>query len=284
MRMLASAFDTADCADAVEAVVLLDDDDEDSLALTFDRLSVIRLVRGPMSMGSRTLACIEAATGDIFVLTNDDVIVQTKGWDSAIRAAAASFKDGVYLFYPNDWFKGAVLPTFPILSRRLVSTGVLNAWQAYKGAFLDVHIFEIFQRLRRSEHDRIRYLDDVVFEHLHYRTGKSPWDDTYARRERFGDDDTFAALASHRRAAADSLRRYIEGAALEVPSAVRGPPASVWGLAYSLRLIFDRGLPTPWRIRVAFWFAGRQAYRRTLAIVGAPTAGARRAVVHTQRD
>lgn len=36
---------------------------------------------------------------------------------------------------------------------------------------------------------------DVVFEHLHYRTGKAACDETYKRRGRFEDDPTFIAMA-----------------------------------------------------------------------------------------
>jgi len=36
--------------------------------------------------------------------------------------------------------------------------------------------------MQRAGHDRIRYLEDVIFEHLHYRTGKVAVDETYTLR------------------------------------------------------------------------------------------------------
>jgi len=60
--------------------------------------------------------------------------------------------------------------------------------------------------MQHAGHDRIRYLEEVVFEHLHYRTGKAAMDETYTKRGRFDADSTFMALIGARRVAAKRLQ------------------------------------------------------------------------------
>lgn len=281
--MLASAFDSSDHRDALEAVVLLDEDDNESLALAFAGLSVVRLVCPQMSMGSRVLTCVEHATGEILILANDDLSVRTKGWDSRIRGVAASYPDGVFLLYPDDGFKGATLPTFPIVSKEFFTVCSPEFWRFYQGAFLDVDLFEIFQRLRQSGQQRIHYLGDVLFEHEHYRTGKSAWDDTYARRNRFGDDATFASLVPYRKATAIRLLKQIEGIETPEASAFAIQPRPIPCLGYPFHLLFDRGLPAVWRIRLAAWYFARQLYRAALSVKPAVLRrGARRSAGRSQ--
>ena len=83
-RMISSVFEKALSKGNVEVVLLLDKDDQESLQLSFEEYQVVRLVGDQMSMGARIIKCVEAASGEILVITNDDVIVQTKGWDELI--------------------------------------------------------------------------------------------------------------------------------------------------------------------------------------------------------
>ena len=125
---------------------------------------------------------------------------------------------------------------------------------------------DIFKRLEKSGHPRIRFLDDVVFEHLHPAAGKTQTDATYAERDRFGDDPTFLALAPERAAAAERLAARIEGA---TPTR-RPPPAPVSGslLAGILRLLLDPRVPLGWRLRLSLWLPARRAYGIVAALHG----------------
>jgi hypothetical protein len=267
-RFLDSAYATADRPDSVETVVFLDGDDAVNYGGIAAPGPVRRITGRADSMGARNTRCLEAARGEILVLANDDVVVRTPGWDRLIRAAAARFADGVYLLYPNDLFKGARLSTFPVLSRRTCALLGDPFPDRYRGSFIDVHLLDVFQRLRRQGFDRVRYLEDVVFEHMHYRLNKSPYDDTYRKRERFGDDVTYYLLEGERQRAAARLLAAIAPEARPANRYGRPPEVSpvarpsLFLFSNSLRTFCNFGLPFGWRFRLSVWFLGRLAYHR----------------------
>jgi len=133
---------------------------------------------------------------------------------------------------------------------------------AYRGAFIDYHLFNIFKRLQRVGHDRIRYLEDVIFEHLHYHAGKVAVDETYTKRGRFDDDSTFMALIQKRQIAAKRLEQALLNNEVAEYEAIRYeeviPPNPISALTmYTSRLLFDGGLPWRWRSWLLVWFLGR---------------------------
>ena len=90
-RMLDSLFALAARPEAVEAVLRIDDDDRDTQVVDFRRWNC-QVVIGPrQSMGALNTACLNAMRHDLFVTSNDDLIVRTEGWDQRIRAAAAAY-------------------------------------------------------------------------------------------------------------------------------------------------------------------------------------------------
>ena len=170
-RLFKSIAETAAQPERVEVILYVDDDDTVSHHLDSKDFRVVRIIGPAMSMGGYNSACLEQACGDIVILVNDDMVISTPGWDNMIVEMDAGFTDKIYLAYGNDLFKKGGLCTFPILSRRTCELLVEPYPAAYRGAFIDVHLFDIFKRLQHAGFNRVRYLDDVVFEHLHYRTG-----------------------------------------------------------------------------------------------------------------
>jgi len=269
MRMLDSVFSTAEMPDTVDVAVYIDDDDDETLSLDFSRYNVRRIVGPRQSMGTLNAACFKETMGDIIILCNDDVMIRTKGWDTQIRGASARFPDRVYLFYPNDLFKGANLATFPILSRQTCDTIADPFPGEYRGAFIDVHIMDIFKQLKGAGHDRVVYLEDVVFEHMHYRLGKSEMDETYSNRDRFVDDKTFMALIGARQWAAQRLLALINGADIdpEVRLNLLRPGAG-WFFNLTWGVLF-RGTSKPmWRLKLFIWLWLRFFYRHLKALFG----------------
>jgi len=254
MRMLSSVFKTVTHKEAVETVVLLDEDDQESLGLQFQNEKIVRLIGGKMSMGERVLHCLQVATGEILVLVNDDVIMRTKGWDEIIRTSVNSFPDGIYLLYPDDGFKSQSVATFPIFSRSSFDSGLLEGIQAFQGSFLDLHLLEVFQRIKQKGYNRIRYLDEILFEHMHYRLGKASWDATYAQRNRFIDGPVFADHSANRRLVAENLVQKIIGNSNPKTLDVILEQKSKTCLGYVFELFFDSGLPFKKRMARALWF------------------------------
>lgn len=270
-RFLQSVRETSSNPARVEIILYVDEDDSASHGIA-DAALTVQVIIGPrQSMGDNNRACFERAHGDIIVLVNDDVVIRTPGWDARIRELDAAVADGIYLAYGNDEFKRRSLCTFPILSRHACQVLQEPYHHAYRGAFIDYHLMDIFKRLQQAGYDRIFYLPDVVFEHLHYRTGKASIDETYTARGRFDDDMLFVGLARVRAASLQLLVDTITGAPAPAPRLPAyqpiSKPASLWRAITLFTRIFllDRGLPRGWRLFMWWWFAARYMASRVLS-------------------
>jgi len=236
----------------IEVVVCVDDDDAASHGITSDQLAVKLIVVPRQSMGAYNSICLQHATGQITIAVNDDVIIRTKGWDEKVRALDARHPDGIYLGYANDLFKGKKVATFPILSCETCEVLGEPYPRLYKGAFIDVHLMDIFRRLEKRGYPRMAYAEDIVFEHVHYRTNPDIVDATYQERSRFGDDATFIALAEARRLEADRLLAHISGKIVQDVSVRSTPSAEQANFLGIVPLCFrkflcDLDLPVAWR-------------------------------------
>jgi len=261
-RFIRSAAEMAERPESVEVVLRVDQDDTESHALDSAHLHAVTVVGPRDSMGAYNTACLERAAGDIVVLGNDDIVIRTKGWDRRLREVHAAHSDGVYLAYPNDLFKGRRLCAFPILPRRTCDLLIEPFPRAYQGAFIDYHLLDIFRRLERYGHPRLVYLPNVVFEHMHYRTGKGSYDETYRSRSRFKDDATFLALRDDRSKGARRLLAAIEPARVHETAQRTGTslPSRGWAkrvLVAGRVILGDGELPAGWRIRLFSWFFAR---------------------------
>ena len=253
--------------DRVEVVLYADEDDVGSHGLNDTALRVKATVGPQLTMGGYNTACLANAEGQIVILVNDDMVVQTDGWDVMVRELDDRFPDRIYLGYGNDLFKGRKLCSFPILSRTACEILGEPFPRAYQGAFIDYHLLDIFKRLERGGHSRICYLERLIFEHRHYRTGKAEFDATYQRRDRFADDPVFLALRDSRSAAAARLRAHVEGkpmngthARFVAPSGARSPTIALAG--HCSAILRDDELPFRWRGFLFAWFCARSLASR----------------------
>ena len=208
-RFLETAFATCRHPERVEIILIVDNDDVtyEGFESPFERTSLFSV--SPLTMSGYNRFAADNSSGDILMLVNDDIVVESDAWDVAIRDMHARHPDAVYLGYPNDGFKGSKLTTFPILSRFTYNNfDVLPS--IYAGAFIDTHLHETFLNLQALGEDRICYLADVKFTHRHFRVTKEVPDDTYKRRDRFGDDLTFLRYVKIRHCVSLGMRDYIQ--------------------------------------------------------------------------
>lgn len=194
LEMLNSALNSAKSPELIEFVIYLDNDDNSDYEL-FQNLATI--VRGErVYMGKMFSECILKATGKSIIVCNDDVVVKTKKWDDILYEKLNQYDDNVFLFYPNDLNKGADLCTFPIFSK--------DFFLKFSGSLpddlnlIDLHLRDIFFQLKGLGVNRIEFLQNIVFEHLHHTLGKSMIDKTYSDRHRFANDDLFIQYADLR--------------------------------------------------------------------------------------
>lgn len=157
------------CLDLVEVVLCVDSDDEKTLNYEHSGVTVLKTVVEPgTAMGIMNNRCYEVSCGTYVMLMNDDVLMQTKGWDSFIWDALNLENDGHVLVHVNDLLFGKKLCTFPMLSRQTIELVGFCPEEFHRFA-IDDYLFDIFHILRYLGHDRIRYMENVVFEHLNYQ-------------------------------------------------------------------------------------------------------------------
>jgi hypothetical protein len=192
-RLISSINKTTFDLSSVELISIHDNDDESFCEIEFKKCKFknIQIKSEQSSMGFYNSECLKKSSGESIILINDDVIFKTKNWDKLVNNLALKHKDSIYLGYGNDLFKGSKLPTFPILNRALIELIKDPYPVEYKGAFIDTHLNDLFQIIRKKYQDRFEYLEKFIIEHLHYRTGKSKVDEIYLKRDRFGDDNIF---------------------------------------------------------------------------------------------
>lgn len=262
-RFMQSVADQTTHLDHVEIIIRVDDDDIESHQLNFEGLNTKLLIGPKTTMGGYNTECFNESIGEIIVLVNDDMVIQTRGWDEKLRALHRKVEDKIYLAYGNDLFKKGDLCTFPILSRKCCELLQQPYHTAYRGAFIDYHLLDIFKRLEKSGFNRIFYLDDVVFEHLHYRTGKAEIDETYKARGRFDDDMLFISLKDVREASYVILFNAINeklSKSAQLPKAtLLDRPSNLLKAFYLYSKIFllDSQLPFKWRVFMWWWFGAR---------------------------
>jgi GT2 family glycosyltransferase len=213
-RLLDSLARTARAPQRVEVVLYLDDDDIPSHDIDHPVLRVVKRVGLPaQAMGVMLGTCYAASSGRYVMLLNDDAVCRTSGWDEAVRSAFARFPDGIALVYGNDLDQGQHVPTFPILSRRVCEILGEVCPRDYLNLHVESHLLDIFRRLAKLGHDRIVYLDSVVFEHLHHSIGKSMADATSVKRDQGRDTQLYFELADVRQDMAHRLARHITSGA-----------------------------------------------------------------------
>ena len=205
LEMMNSVIDCASSPELIEFVLYLDNDETSDYEMFYKRAVIIKDDRA--HMGKMFSACILKSSGKTIVICNDDVIVSTNKWDDIIYENLKSYDDNIFLMYPNDLNKGSALCTFPIFSKELFLKfpGILPG----DLTLIDLHLRDLFFQLKGLGINRIKYLNNVVFEHLHYTLGKSSLDETYSSRHRFENDDLFILYADLRLKLSGQILTYI---------------------------------------------------------------------------
>jgi hypothetical protein len=231
----------------LEVVLYTDEDDCESREISHSELSLVKIVGHPgETMGNMNRACYEASHGRHLMLINDDAVFRTLGWDTRVVEAASHFSDEIALIYGNDLDQGKAVPTFPIVSRTVCEVLGEICPRGYRNLHIESHLLDIFKQLARLGHNRICYLDDVIFEHMHYVVGKAVVDSTYIKKNQRADDLLFIALDDERAFKARLLVQHIEAshnyhsteAGREYPCGQSNRSGQKFGLAALLKRMF----------------------------------------------
>jgi hypothetical protein len=103
----------------------------------------------------------------------DDHVPRTWEWDRVYRTNLKEMQVGVV--YGDDLFQGEAIATQLALTSNIVSTLGYAIPQGFTHLFIDNYFMELTRAI-----DKLRYVPDVVVEHMHYGAwGKAQEDQTY---------------------------------------------------------------------------------------------------------
>jgi hypothetical protein len=102
----------------------------------------------------------------------DDHVPRTEGWDAAVADALTELGSGIV--YGNDLLQGERLPTAAFMTSDIIRT---LRWMCPPG-LEHLYIDDAWRELGQGM-GRLRYLPDVVIEHLHPAAGKAQRDPGY---------------------------------------------------------------------------------------------------------
>jgi glycosyl transferase/beta-hydroxylase protein BlmF len=184
-KFVESALTKADNPQRVEILLYIDDDDpefkhyEASIA-NFEKkfgYNSISITLGP-SVGVPRAANIlfNKSTADVFLISNDDQVFIDHGWDARLDKEINKFPDSIFCIWFNDKWESRNFCTFPILSRKWIETLGYLQFPFFEHFFTDAWIWMLAKAIGRDH-----YIDDIVIEHRHWKTGKSEKDATYTK-------------------------------------------------------------------------------------------------------
>jgi glycosyltransferase involved in cell wall biosynthesis len=167
-RLLGSIIATAVDRSAIEVVLVIDADDDESPTVSFSSLLLkwVKVEPG-LPMSALIQAGFDAATAPYVMLLTDDVVIRTPEWDQKVLAVMMSFPDQIVLVHVNDLIFRDTLCTFPLVTREFCRHAGGICPTGYRRYRIDDHIHNVFDLLSTLGVNRRIFVPDVIFEHAH---------------------------------------------------------------------------------------------------------------------
>lgn len=129
---------------------------------------------GDLARATNTVSLRVAAADPTCIIANfgDDHIARTPGWDKRVEAVLQT--PGIA--YGDDLIHGERLPTAPFISAEIV---LALGWYALPTC-RHLYVDDVWRELGEKA-GCLRYLPDVVIEHVHPGVGKAEWDAGYMK-------------------------------------------------------------------------------------------------------
>jgi GDP-D-mannose 3',5'-epimerase len=179
-ELIESAKNTADDFSRVQFCFYVDaDDDESRVAITnyskdYTECAGIEYTTSQLPLklsGMWNYAYDKLAFGDITMLCGDDIRFRSKGWDTRIIQEFDAVPDKILLVYGDDQLRHSATHSF--VHRRWIQTSGFWLPPYFVADYCDTWLAEVATGI-----NRIKYLPDVITEHMHFSVGKSAYDNT----------------------------------------------------------------------------------------------------------
>jgi len=192
-RMWTSALTTADNQDAIEIVLICDDDDQ-SVKETHRRacdiggsVELLQVPRGTLS--NYWNQGTELAHASIYMQASDDIIFRSQSWDTLVLEAFAACPDNLIFVHGRDGYQDQRLGTHGWLHRDWMDEVGYLVPPYFSSDYGDTWLTEVADRINRRV-----YLPDIFTEHMHFDIGKGPMDQTHKEREERGRIDQVSQI------------------------------------------------------------------------------------------
>ena len=171
VRALKEAWDAT--AALAHLTVAVDADDPSRDAYLAEAGDVVLGPRLRMAGTLNKVALERATRYDYIGFMGDDHRPRTAGWDEEIRETLA--KMGTGIVYGDDLLQGKNLPTAVFMTSNIIRALGYMAPPGLIHLYLDNFWLDL-----GTAADVLRYLPDVLIEHMHPTNGKAPMDAGYA--------------------------------------------------------------------------------------------------------
>jgi glycosyltransferase involved in cell wall biosynthesis len=210
-ELVDSVVKTASDLSRVEIALRVDEDDQG----TIDFVNSITSVDHKVFIGSRHGYFAEyfndahsVATGDIFMMCNDDLLFRSPGWDLVVDEEFSKYDDKILFLHGREGHHDDNCGDFGFLHKNWVSATRRYACQYFRVYYLDTWWWDIAQRIGRDV-----YTPKIFTEHMHCKFGKSEVDDIRkyadALRKTIDEPQVWEDTKLLRAAEADKLKRFI---------------------------------------------------------------------------
>jgi len=159
-------------------------------ASVFPGLNLVGLVGDAIGTPKAINAMAGQSSGRYLMISNDDLLFRTKGWDRALEDVASRVPDGIFNIFFDDGYLGPKLSCFPIIGRPWYEALGYVAPVLFDHYNVDLWIHRVGDALARNY-----YLADVHLEHRHFEDDGSGnrfnWQVDGAPRRRLARDNAY---------------------------------------------------------------------------------------------
>lgn len=183
-ELLESIFSTSDNFEKVEICFYIDNDDNESKTCILQLIEKygknIKYTSSEKKLNLSQMwnyAYENISTGEILMLCADDIRFRTKSWDTIIKNEFLKVNDKILLVFGDDLIQNEKLATHSFIHRKWVDISGFWLPPYFCADYVDTWLDDVARKI-----NRIKYLPNVITEHMHFSVNKSKYDENTAKR------------------------------------------------------------------------------------------------------
>jgi len=117
------------------------------------------------------------STGEIIMLCGDDIRFRTKSWDTIIKNEFLKVNDKILLVFGDDLLQNERLATHSFVHRKWIEVSGFWLPPYFCADYVDTWLDFVARKI-----NRIKYLPNIITEHMHFSVNKSAYDENTKKR------------------------------------------------------------------------------------------------------